>query len=180
MTPRRRRTWLLILLCALALGLAARAWIYEAIREPPDYALIEDGLYLGAQVNDPPPGVQAVLNLCEFQDRYAIEVYCHEPIRDAAPVPNLDWLRRQVDFIAAQREAGRITFVHCLNGISRSSMVVTAYLMQKNSWTKDEALSFVRSRRAVVRPNPIFMDLLAEWERALRRSEDGMQDGLGR
>src|SRR5205085_6500381 len=82
------------------------------------------------------------------------------------------WLRRQVDFIAAQRQAGRITFVHCLNGVSRSGLVVVAYLMQKNAWTREEALAFVQTRRPV-RPNPCFMGLLLEWEQSLRRAEDG-------
>ena len=40
-------------------------------------------LYLGAQVDEPPPGTKAVLNLCEFEDRYQAEVYRHEPIADA-------------------------------------------------------------------------------------------------
>jgi len=153
----RRRAWLLIgVLTAFAFGLAARALIYEAIREPPDFSQIEDGLYLGAQVDSPPPGTGAVLNLCEFEDHYTTEVYHHEPIRDAEPAPSLDWLRRQVDFIAAQRQAGRTTFAHCLNGVSRSGMVVVAYLMRKNKWTRDEALAHVQSRRPTppARPSP--------------------------
>jgi protein-tyrosine phosphatase len=34
--------------------------------------------------------------------------------------------------VDANRRAGRTTFVHCRNGVSRSGMVVTAYLMWKN------------------------------------------------
>src|SRR5438552_17356094 len=109
----RRRTWLVIgVLTALTLGLAARALIYEAIRQPPDFSPIEDGLYLGARVDDPPPGTQAVLNLCEVEDRYTTEVYRQEPIRDDEPAPSHDWLRRQVDFITAERQVGRTTFAY--------------------------------------------------------------------
>ncbi len=43
-------------------------------------------------------------------------------------------------------------------------MVVTAYEMYKNHWTRDEALAFVRSKRPEVRPNPAFMRRLHEWE----------------
>jgi hypothetical protein len=165
---RRRHAWLLLAaLGASAFGLVVRTLINEAIREPPDCSQIEEGLYLGAQVDQPPAGVQAVLNLSEFEDRYTAPVYVHRPIRDAPPAPSLDWLRRQVDFIAAQRQAGRPTFVHCLNGVSRSGLVVTAYLMRSHSWTRDEALAFVRSRRPSVRPHPAFMSLLGEWERSL-------------
>jgi len=47
-------------------------------------------------------------------------------------------------------------------------MVVTAYLMFKNNWTRDQALAFVRSRRPITRPNPAFMQLLNEWEQVLK------------
>jgi hypothetical protein len=87
----------------------------------------------------PPPGTQAVLNLCESPDDYTAEFYRHEPIRDAPPPPDLDWLRSQVAFIAEQRQAKRTIYVHCLNGVSRSGLVVTAYLMQANGWSRDEA-----------------------------------------
>src|SRR5262245_19049842 len=120
--PGRLAWWSAAFLGALAIGLVARVLIYEAIREPPNYSQIEEGLYLGAQVDDPPPGVRAVLNLCEFEDRYAAEVHLHQPIRDSQPAPSVSWLRRQVEFIAAQRQAGRVTFVHCLNGVSRSAL----------------------------------------------------------
>jgi protein-tyrosine phosphatase len=89
-----------------------------------------------------------------------------EPIPDAEPAPNLDWLRRQVGFIEEQRQAGRAVFVHCRNGVSRSGMVVVAYLMAQHGWSRDEALTFVRSKRDVARPNPAFMRLLKEWERS--------------
>jgi protein-tyrosine phosphatase len=51
-------------------------------------------------------------------------------------------------------------------------MVVTAYLMYKYSWTLDDALAFVRTKREGVRPNPAFRPLLDEWERELRKSKD--------
>jgi len=66
-------------------------------------------------------------------------------------------------FIDAQRRDGVTTYVHCLNGVSRSGMVVTAYLYEKR-WTRDQALAFVRSKRPITRPNPAFMELLLKWE----------------
>ena len=36
--------------------------------------------------------------------------------RDAEPAPTLDWLRVQVEFIDAERAAGRTVYVHCRNG----------------------------------------------------------------
>jgi hypothetical protein len=153
-------------------ALLIRAAIYESIREPPDYTQIEDGLFLGARVRQPPPGTQAVLNLCEHEDAYTADVHRWEPIHDAAPAPTLDWLRDQVDFVEEQRRAGRTAYVHCLNGVSRSGMVVVAYLMQSKGWSRDEALSYVRLRRPGVRPHPAFMELLLDWERHLNERGD--------
>jgi protein-tyrosine phosphatase len=37
--------------------------------------------------------------------------------------------------------------VHCLMGLSRSPSIIVAYLMKKNSWSFDEAVKFVNSKR---------------------------------
>jgi protein-tyrosine phosphatase len=101
-------------------------------------------------------------------DEYQTDVCLWEPIRDAPPAPSIEWLRRIVEFIEAQRQAGLTVYVHCVAGISRSGMVATAYLMYEHGWSRDEALAFVRSRRPEIRPNPAFMPLLMEWEQALK------------
>ena len=157
----------LLLAASLAVSLLLLAF-ERTLREPANYSLIEDGLYLGGDVTRPPPGARAVLNLCEKPDPYRTEVMVWEPITDAPPAPDVEWLRRMVGFIDGQRRAGVPTYVHCLNGVSRSGMVVTAYEMFKNRWTRDEALAFVRSKRPEVRPNSAFMDRLAEWEQVLK------------
>jgi hypothetical protein len=165
-----RRYWPV---AAVALGVLTVVTVHVAVdrftREPPNYTRIEDGLWLGGYVAEPPPGTQAVLNVCETEDHYQVESHKWEPIRDAEPIPSLDWLRTQVGFIASERAAGRTVFVHCMNGISRSGMVLAAYLMRRESWTRDQALEFLRSRRPGVRPNPAFMELLLEWERTLKK-----------
>jgi hypothetical protein len=40
--------------------------------------------------------------------------------------------------------------------------------MFKNNWTRDEALTFLRTKRPEARPNPAFMQRLLEWQRALQ------------
>jgi hypothetical protein len=154
---------------ALALAVVAvRLVVDQLTREPPRYSRIEEGLYLGGRVLEPPPGTRAVLNLCENDDPYRAEVHEWQPIHDGEPVPSLEWLRRQVEFIDAQRRAGRPVFVHCHNGASRGGMVIVAYLMWREGWSRDEALRWVRVRREIVRPNPAFMALLLEWEQSLK------------
>ena len=136
-----------------------------------NYSLIETGLYMGGDVAKPPPGTNAVLNLCGKKDLYSCEIHAWESIRDTDPAPDLAWLRRQVEFIEARRKAGDTVYVHCRNGVSRSGLVVVAYEMYKHNWTRDEALKFVRSKRPITRPNPAFMKRLLEWEQlVLKRS----------
>ena len=160
----RSRVYLLLLVSALAVVALVHWGVDQLTRPEPNYTLLDEGLYIGGFVNQPPPRTAAVLNLCETADPYQAEVYVWQPIRDGAPAPDLDWLRRQIEFIDAQCRAGRIVYVHCLNGVSRSGMVVVAYVMFKNRCPRDDALAIVRSKRSIVRPNPVFMDRLSEWE----------------
>jgi Dual specificity phosphatase, catalytic domain len=163
------RSWPVVAVVAAGLAVIgvylSGAWLTW---EQPNYSQIEDGLFLGGYVRKPPPDAKAVLNLCETEDSYLLVAHRWEPIPDTEPAPTLDWLREQVRFIEAQRESGRAVFVHCRNGVSRSGMVVVAYLMSRHRWSRDEALTFVRSRRDIVPPNPAFMRLLQEWEQALK------------
>ena len=166
------RRWTVIAVIAAVIAVVAVHLIVDRlVQEPPNYSRIEDGLWLGGYVTEPPPGATAVLNLCESEDPYQAESHKWEPIRDAEPAPSLDWLRQQVAFIESERLAGRAVFVHCRNGVSRSSMVMAAYLMRREGWPRDHALEFLRSRRPEIRPNPAFMALLLEWEGSLQGHE---------
>jgi hypothetical protein len=160
-----RRMRILAGLLAVVLIAAAACWGYVWWQEPgPNYTLVEPGLYLGGYVAEPPPGTAAVLNLDETKDVFRCEFTRWEPIVDAPPAPSLDWLRDQIAFVAEQRAAGHTVYVHCRNGISRSAMVVLAWQMQEHGLSRDEAIARLRLTRPQIRPNPAFMELLAEWE----------------
>jgi hypothetical protein len=164
-----RRRFLAVLLFGSLAAWLLLWWLERSDdQQAANYSLIEEGLYMGGYVEAPPPGTRAVLNLCEKEDPYRTEMYLWEAIPDTAPGPDLDWLRRQTAWLAARRQAGQTTFVHCRNGVSRSALVVTAYLMSKNHWTRDQALQLVRTKRPEARPNPAFLERLGEWERALQ------------
>jgi hypothetical protein len=182
---RLSRRIVVCIVLAIAVSLAAYGFrrpivgAYRGWRGPPDepnYSQVEDGLFIGAWIKAPPPGARAVLNLCEQEDVYHCETHLWHPIRDAAPTPDLAWLREQVEFVDSQRRAGVPTYVHCLAGVSRAGMVTTAYLMFENNWTRDEALAFLRSKRPQVNPNPAFMELLREWERQIRHAPQAKVD----
>jgi len=161
-----KRTLLLISLFVVVAWIALREW--EASFDPPNYAQVDEYLFIGGNVEKPPRGTEAVLNLCEAEDPYSATVHRWEPIRDAAPAPDLEWLRTMVKFVDEQQKAKRRTYVHCMQGVSRSATVVIAWLMFHHGWTRDEALAFLREKRPIVRPNSAFMERLMEWERALK------------
>jgi hypothetical protein len=132
---------------------------------------VEDGLWIGGEVASPPPGVQAVLNLCGSKDAYAkaVEFYEMASIPDAAPAPSADWLYERVKFIDRNRQAGRAVFVHCAAGNSRAPFVVAAYLMARDGSTRDDALAAIRKTRPEIHPNMAFMARLLEWEKEWKR-----------
>src|SRR5207253_1253346 len=126
------------------------------------------GTILGRLGRETARRVTAVLNVSEQKDVFRTEHYLWKPIDDAKNAATIDFLKETVDFIDAQRKAGRPTFVHCNEGVSRAPLVMAAYLMYSKKWTRDEALDFLREKRPVIRPNPSFLDLLYIWERKLK------------
>ena len=171
--PRRRRwVWPLVGATSLLLLAAVYLLVWLCTREPPNHAEVEPGLHVGGRVESPPWFTHATLNLCEAEDTFRTPVHEWHPIRDAEPSFDLDWLADRVAFVEEHRSQNRVVYVHCLNGVSRSVMVVTAYLMKKHGWSRDEALAFVRLRRPLARPNLAFMELLTEWEKRLADERD--------
>ena len=105
MSTLRRRFFIGLLLGCIAV-LLLRLGLDRHYREEENYSLIEEGLYMGGRVQNPPPGTKAVLNLDETEDSYRCDVHLWEPIRDSAPAPSIDWLRRQVDFVVVTSHWG--------------------------------------------------------------------------
>jgi protein-tyrosine phosphatase len=56
-------------------------------------------------------------------------------------------------FISEQVDSNRNVLVHCHAGVSRSATILIAYLMKRNAWTLEKALSVVKSKRARAKPN---------------------------
>lgn len=75
------------------------------------------------------------------------------------------------EFIHACLTLGGRVFVHCVQGISRSSTIVCAYLMLKKSYSAVQALSCVRRKRNVC-PNEGFLQQLVELNNRLALKKD--------
>jgi hypothetical protein len=158
----KRHARLLILITALSL--CALAWLTSTWwlgYTTGAFDLVEDGLYIGGAVERPPLGTHAVLNVCEHEDTFAVDAAMWEPFPREATV---EWLERVVDFVAGHRAAGRTVFVHCHAGETRSATVVTAYLMRRYGWSRDEAIAFLAKRRPQLKLTPSKFRLLDEWQ----------------
>lgn len=70
------------------------------------------------------------------------------------------------------RASGGKVFVHCHQGVSRSTTLVISYLMWKNGMCFEEALQFAKDRRSIVSPNTGFLVKLMRWERHLSSPAD--------
>lgn len=77
------------------------------------------------------------------------------------------YFREAIEFMETE---GDICLVHCRAGISRSSTLIMAYLMEKNSWSLNEAFTFTKSKRSCVAPNFGFLGQLQKFEDEIKSS----------
>ena len=97
----------------------------------------------------------------KFPDKF--EYQCIEV--DDMPSENLSvHFLKGIKFIKSALDKGGRVLVHCAAGISRSSTIVCAYLMQQNSWTFDKAWAYGQSKRAKMYPNSGFQSQLRIFE----------------
>jgi len=162
----RPTTFFLMALALATMTFAVVLSYTDSFGPPPNYSLIEPGLYLGGS-GPKPPDATAVLSITPYRDTYTADVYLCSPIITFHPPPTLEWLSRQVHFIDTQRRAGRTVFVHCDAGVDRSATVLIAYLMWRDHRPLSETLALVRSRRPVANPNPTLLKVLEQWQRSL-------------
>ncbi len=94
-------------------------------------------------------GIGAVLSLTEHPAAAAAAdhglVVGHVPLVDFGTPSDAD-LKRCVDFISAQLDAGRAVAVHCFAGLGRTGTVLAAWRVLEGR-DPDEAIAEVRARR---------------------------------
>lgn len=64
---------------------------------------------------------------------------------------------------ALSRDPNSRVLVHCVEGISRSTSVVAAFLMAMYNWSPQEAIQYIKSKRRVAEPNFGFIQQLHEY-----------------
>eukprot|EP00906_Rhabdomonas_costata_P015157 RCo021787 len=155
--------------------------------ESTDLVFIDGGIWLGSfQATSPQTlhnrGIANVLSCAvelmyqererwtELENSNIAVMHVHwedTPTQRICPSPEMDAALAWVDSI---RAAGQQVLINCRMGISRSSSMVIAYLIQRMGHTYDSALELVRSKRPMVNPNPGF-------EQQLRQARPGTTVG---
>lgn len=72
-----------------------------------------------------------------------------------------------IKFLKAAIEQGGTVLVHCFAGVSRSTTIVIAYLMQELGMGLTDSLMYVRKQRYFINPNDGFRRQLQAFQREL-------------
>jgi dual specificity phosphatase 12 len=131
-------------------------------------------------------GITAIVNVAEeVGDRSAeakaagVAAYYFLPMKDE------EWYdptERVGEALRAVKEAvarGQTVLVHCFHGVSRSALVVNAYVMDTLGLSARAALQHVRARRGVSYPNRSFCKWLTRREAAPSIPEDAIENLYG-
>uniref|UniRef100_A0AC11D7T4 Dual specificity phosphatase 15 n=1 Tax=Ovis aries TaxID=9940 RepID=A0AC11D7T4_SHEEP len=99
--------------------------------------------------------------------------YLRISVADAPEVPIKKHFKECINFIHCCRLNGGNCLVHCFAGISRSTTIVTAYVMTVTGLSWRDVLEAIKATRPIANPNPGFRQQLEEFgwgsSRKLRR-----------
>lgn len=74
-------------------------------------------------------------------------------------------LHKSIEFLQKCYKTNQSILIHCESGISRSSTIVTAFLMKQNNWSCQHSLEFLREKHSISRPNDSFIKQLELFEK---------------
>jgi dual specificity MAP kinase phosphatase len=122
-------------------------WLYVgSVRDLDDLARLEAA------------GIGAILSLAWPVAQSAIVVR-HEPFDDGAPIPD-EILVNAVNFVRAQRRAGRKALIACSAGVSRAPSVAIAVLHELERIPLAEAFRIVLGSVHSAQPDPALWNSL--------------------
>jgi len=103
----------------------------------------------------------------DLEERFPNEItYCiQNKIMDAAEQPLMPVIKKGIEFIEEATASGGKVLIHCHKGLSRSSTICVAYIMQNRHMTFFNALDYVRERRSCAMPSLGFEFQLYEFEK---------------
>jgi protein-tyrosine phosphatase len=133
------------------------------------------GLYLGNVYNSADIDslrslrITHVLNVaaqcdCFFEEEIK---YLHLKLYDSPRENIVKRFSECFKFIQEALDGGGNILVHCIEGVSRSASFVMAFIMHSHGIDYLEALTLVREKRCIVRPNQGFREQLINWSLSL-------------
>ncbi|EHB11713.1 Dual specificity protein phosphatase 15 [Heterocephalus glaber] len=128
------------------------------------------GLYLGNFIDAKDPDqlgqnkITHIISIHESPQPLLQDIiYLRIPVADTPEVLIKKHFRECIDFIHSCRLDGGNCLVHCFAGISRSTTIVTAYVMTVTGLGWREVLEAIKSTRPIANPNPGFRQQLEEF-----------------
>ena len=103
-----------------------------------------------------------------FYKRLHIQVL-HIPVSDSEDTNLGKYFPLVYGFIERIFASGKAVLINCYAGMSRSTTLITSYLMRKQHMSADKAMKLVKSKRPCFDPNPGFIKQLYRYETVLRR-----------
>jgi len=86
--------------------------------------------------------------------------YLNLHLKDVPRQDIIDALQISSEEILKNMKNGKVVFVHCAAGVSRSSSVVIYTLMRLHKWDYEKSFKYVKSMRDIINPNPGFVEQL--------------------
>nr|CAG4645899.1 EOG090X0GSS [Lynceus sp. MCZ IZ 141354] len=84
-------------------------------------------------------------------------------VTDIFSSPSMEKLEKGVNFINQFVSSGKFVYVHCKAGRSRSATLVGCYLINRNNWTPEQAIDFIRSKRSHILLHAVQLNSLKEY-----------------
>ena len=113
-------------------------------------------------------GITVILCVCSQdlpRSTYDIEDVKRVLAKDNLDFPLNNYFKECLAFIHKYRSQNKNVLVHCGAGISRSTTIVLAYLIQHLDLSLDDAFVLVQQKRSRVCPNSGFWNQLVEFEK---------------
>ena len=143
-----------------------------------EYSRVTESLYVGPQYRENGKrallraGITHIVNMrAEFDDaEHGLTLgvngaarYCHLPTIDDDPI-SAAHIREGIAFIERALAEGGKVYIHCTAGVGRAPSMAAAYLISKGCGV-DEALDLIRAVRPFIKPTPVQICALSEFER---------------
>ena len=95
--------------------------------------------------------------------------YLRLAMKDSPSEDLLRHLEQAIAFIDQARAVGGTVFIHCFQGVSRSSALAIGFLMHKERLSFVSAYRLVKERHVETTPNPGFICQLMSYEKKVRQ-----------